>query len=470
LSFKTTVVLGAGPLGLMAAIEARQNFVRDVTLVEKRGGYTRNNVPVLDQKMIRHLQEINVARSIWTSGEPGDSIAFSRIEEGLLSKALSVGVKVERGWMAEGLIGRNKNKYGRYKSVALTLRQWDAQRKKAVGGGAFRVLDADFLVVSTGGNAAADPLITNKLGFSFHKLAPTNYGAFGIFDAEEKDYTYNPERERRKQEANQLAKTVAGGKIGFHTIDHSYLLITLRNCSPADFKRLQGAPAELKKVLLTIGESYGAVVMKNLKDVDKNIALFEISIQRATQFYSQEYPAVLLGDSAVTPHPEKASGIGTGYFGFEKLKELFQELKKLDRSDNTETHFSSFNSAMEIIASKKALEGTRSILSNNIETLANYINRLKADQAKLTTPQAKQFFAEVVQLNRLELLRADLETHNNLTEILVKALEGHGLPQSGVAIGELWEIIRQTHKEIQTMIGQTDFMSENLAKIASRYA
>jgi hypothetical protein len=210
--------------------------------------------------------------------------------------------------------------------------------------------------------------------------------------------------------------------------------------------------------------------MRNLKEVDKNIALFEISIQRATQFYSQEYPAVLLGDSAVTPHPEKASGIGTGYFGFEKLKELFQELKKLDRSDNTETHFGSFNSAMEIIASKKALEGTRSILSNNIQTLANYISRLKADQAKLTTPQARQFFAEVVQLKRLELLRADLETHNNLTEILVKALEGRGLPQSEVAIGELWEIIGQTHKEIQTMIGQTDLMSENLAKIASRYA
>jgi 2-polyprenyl-6-methoxyphenol hydroxylase-like FAD-dependent oxidoreductase len=209
MSFKKAVVLGAAPLGLMAAIEARQNFVRDVTLVEKRGGYTRCR-------------------------------------------------------------------------------------------------------------------ITNKLGFSFHKLAPTNYGAFGIFDAEEKDYTYNPERERRKQEANQLAKTVAGGKIGFHTIDHNYLLITLRNCSPADFKMLQGAPAELKKVLLTIGESYGAVVMKNLKEVDKNIALFEISIQRASQFYNQEYPAVLLGDSAVTPHPEKASGIGTGYFGFEKLKELFK--------------------------------------------------------------------------------------------------------------------------------------------------
>jgi hypothetical protein len=38
--------------------------------------------------------------------------------------------------------------------------------------------------------------------------------------------------------------------------------------------------------------------------VQKNVLAFKVNIQRARQLCSPEYPAVLVGDAAVTPHPD----------------------------------------------------------------------------------------------------------------------------------------------------------------------
>ncbi len=461
MSFKKVVVLGGGPLGLMAAIEARQNFVRDVTLVEKRGGYSRRNVPVLGRPMISHLQKIQAAPAIWGSSEPGSSVAFSRIEEGLLQRAVAAGVKVEQGWIAEGLIGRDPNKHGRYKSIALTLRQCDAAGNSLGSGGSFKSIDADFLVVAVGAGAAANPLITNKLAFNFQKLAPVNYGTYGIFEAEPRGFT-NPDR----SQARQLTRAIAGNPVALGTPDHNYLLATLRNCSPADIAKLRAQPGDLKKVLLTLGQSTGVVVLENLKEVEKNVALFEVSIQRAQNFYSQMYPAVLLGDAAVTPHPEQASGTAAGFSGFEQLQKLFQELKKLNRSDNIEAQFNSFNSGMELIVAKKALEGTRAILANNIETIRNYIARLQREQPTLITPEARALYTDLIQ--RLEPLQKDFETQNDYAKQLLEVLDKGGLQSRG-AVSELWALVKQSHNEIQSIMGHADLMSENLAKIRSRF-
>ena len=42
----------------------------------------------------------------------------------------------------------------------------------------------------------------------------------------------------------------------------AYLLVTLQNCSAADYKRLQAAPGKLKQMLLTIGSAVGSTVTR----------------------------------------------------------------------------------------------------------------------------------------------------------------------------------------------------------------
>ncbi|WP_213807226.1 hypothetical protein [Granulicella sp. dw_53] len=461
MSFKKVVVLGAGPLGLMAAIDARQHFVRNVTLVEKRGAYTRPNVPVLDKSTITHLQSIKATPSSWRSGKAGDPIAFSKIEDALLTRAKALGIKLERGWIAERISGRDKNDHGRYKSMTLTLRACDEKGRKMTIGGALKVIEADFLVVSVGGGAAADPLITNILGFAFQKLAPKDYGAYGIFNPEKASLTSDANQLQRKNEAQKLANGVIGKKTPIPTEDHNYLLATLRNCSAADFQRLQAAPADLRKILLTVGQTTS--ILSSLKQVEKNVAVFEISVQRATQFYSQQYPAVLLGDAAVTPHPEQGSGVAAGYVGLEKLRQLFQELKKLDRSDDTESSFSNFNSQMDIVTSKKALEGTLAILTNNIQNLRNYIARVRQQQNTLSYPQAKRYLGEFAE--RLQTLQSNMESHKVETEKLLGSFNEPDLSKIGAALGKLWSSIKNSHDEIQGLIGQTDLMSENIENI-----
>ena len=51
----------------MCAIEARQKFVTDVTIVEKRMGYTRTNVPQLQTPILKHLEKVGVASQLGVS-------------------------------------------------------------------------------------------------------------------------------------------------------------------------------------------------------------------------------------------------------------------------------------------------------------------------------------------------------------------------------------------------------------------
>ncbi len=86
MSYKKVVVVGAGPIGLMAAIEARQNFVKDVTVIEKRSKYTRNNVPFVATPVIKHLQKVGVASQVFP--KPTEALApLSRMEDALYKMA-----------------------------------------------------------------------------------------------------------------------------------------------------------------------------------------------------------------------------------------------------------------------------------------------------------------------------------------------------------------------------------------------
>ena len=59
MSIKSVVILGGGPIGLMCAIEAKKHF-KNVTIVEKRAGYVRTNVPVLQDDIKQHLKDLKL--------------------------------------------------------------------------------------------------------------------------------------------------------------------------------------------------------------------------------------------------------------------------------------------------------------------------------------------------------------------------------------------------------------------------
>jgi 2-polyprenyl-6-methoxyphenol hydroxylase-like FAD-dependent oxidoreductase len=56
--FNRVAVIGGGPIGLMCAIEAKQQGFREVYLIEKRPEYTRMNVPQLWPDVRKHLKKV----------------------------------------------------------------------------------------------------------------------------------------------------------------------------------------------------------------------------------------------------------------------------------------------------------------------------------------------------------------------------------------------------------------------------
>lgn len=59
MSIKLVVILGGGPIGRMCTIEAKKHF-KSVTIIEKWAGYTRTNVPVLQDDIKQHLRNLKL--------------------------------------------------------------------------------------------------------------------------------------------------------------------------------------------------------------------------------------------------------------------------------------------------------------------------------------------------------------------------------------------------------------------------
>jgi hypothetical protein len=62
---------------------------------------------------------------------------------------------------------------------------------------------------------------------------------------------------------------------------------------------------------------------EKLKNVKNNLLAFAINIQRARQMVSDKYPAVLVGDAAVTPHPRYRQWHDIGLSGLRGVENTF---------------------------------------------------------------------------------------------------------------------------------------------------
>jgi 2-polyprenyl-6-methoxyphenol hydroxylase-like FAD-dependent oxidoreductase len=89
------VIVGAGPVGLATAIEARAAGY-DVTVIEKRKVYTRKQVHILDEHTLKLLKtwQVSVAKCTQPEGANIGIMSIQDLEEALKERAIEAGAKI----------------------------------------------------------------------------------------------------------------------------------------------------------------------------------------------------------------------------------------------------------------------------------------------------------------------------------------------------------------------------------------
>lgn len=470
MSFKKIVVLGGGPIGLFCAIEAAQTFnsmSSKVTLVEMRADeYSRMNVPSLPTPVGKHLDHLQIKKqAVGNSG----TAPLSQIESAIHQKAVSCGVKMKEGWVAVDIVGKEKRSDGRFKSMAITIAQWD-HAKKAASMKKREIISADLLILAVGASGIENDLFKKTLGFDTDTLKASNFAIYGVYTK-----SYDASLQTRLQgEVKSIAMATA-----ISTDNSEYLLLTLKQATPADFNLLKQNSAKLRECMDVAGRAYQGQVMHELNAKDKAVGAFEVKIKRAQHVISPKFPAVLVGDAAVSPHPQAGTGLLTGFHGFEALQDLLHALREVHRSsDEAVDAICAFEDSYEVYLSAKALEGTVIILNHLVGLMDAYEKSCDADFAKAKGVDAKYLIrfnalgANVLrirmqaQINRAlrfaEMLHADvqrLDAKANKTQRSMADLSGKlddslsktpvtGTMQSNDSIKLLWKDIGVTYSEL----------------------
>jgi 2-polyprenyl-6-methoxyphenol hydroxylase-like FAD-dependent oxidoreductase len=459
--FTRVVILGGGPIGLLCAIEAKRYFA-NVVIIEKRGAYTRTNVPSLNTPLIKHLEQIGVAKTVWPDSKAGESVAFSKLEAALWQRAQGLGVTMERGFTVVGITGKNQMQNGRYKKLQITIAPWDDKNKCLVAHGVTKDIPADLLVVASGGSAARDTIVRQTLGFDFIALKAKNYAAYGIFESGRSE---EPVDFAQQSEFAGLTNKIVSGKIAFPTPDHNYLLVTLSQCTKTDFKYLQQSAEAFHTLLTAVSEGFQTSLLREIKEVQKNTGLFKVSIQRVRHFYSDAYPAVIVGDAAVTPHPEAGSGMLTGFAGVQQLSVLFAALAGTNRSADNSGAWMHFNQCYELFVSKKALEGTRIILRNLLKLLERFISDAGEIKKECNGSQILEPLQNMI--NTADTLQSVLNLHDFRAQRLLDILDGESEKFDWKKCGtdQLWWDIGFAYSAIKKLTSNIGLFKDRLEKV-----
>ena len=428
---KSIIIVGGGPIGLLSAIDARRAFGKkaSVRIVEMRQESTRGNVPALDTDVHKHLKGIGFDTK-------NKTFALSELETELEKIAVANDVEIMRGYNVHAMIGHDKQN-GRYGRVTLLVKPWanklqpgkdgesslrflgkvaapkymigkDKTAKvttPATGGtepggtwsvgdrqqfereqGAATMLPADIVVVASGGAAARDPAVLRLFGITYSTLAPKTMGAYALF---EKGGTA-PADTTLKQQVKPVSDMVKGGPIRLNADAHDYVLVNLAGASPKDIQILKTQTGKLKNLLLGVSAANLGQLAPRFKDAETSVGHFEIEIRRADCTLSREYPVVVVGDAAATPHPQAGTGIKAGLWGVKALGPLFEAIAATDGDPATSTTaFMDFMDRYELYVSEKALEGTYIVIRDQLHLLKNFLADLNQYFAQATHPQVR---------------------------------------------------------------------------------
>jgi 2-polyprenyl-6-methoxyphenol hydroxylase-like FAD-dependent oxidoreductase len=238
-------VVGGGPIGLLAAVEARMAGASQVHVYEGRDDpYSRMNVLKIDEGPARRLFAAGVSDAVFPNGynekdTSGHIASVKTIEEALEARCGNLGIKLERGKFLKDVTRDTNNK------VLLHFK------------GESEPKTCDLLIVATGGSVASaqkyadNVVLSEKLGIPFQKAAVKDYAAVGLFEkntpkpdskAPVKGWAYDFETHNVKYIVSQLTEEefVAFGKDPRGLID--------RLCQDAEATKLAKKPGDAHPV------------------------------------------------------------------------------------------------------------------------------------------------------------------------------------------------------------------------------
>jgi 2-polyprenyl-6-methoxyphenol hydroxylase-like FAD-dependent oxidoreductase len=298
---KLVAVMGGGPVGMLAAIETSMRGGK-VIVYEARGGdsgkelYNRLNTIKLHDGTIQRLKKVGVWNEVWDKMDQGaHAVPVGALESILLTRAKSLSVKFNEGKTVSDAV---RSKDG--KTVTLTV---DGEDKPVI---------VQLVVVAAGAGFAkgGDKVsMAEKFGFEVVKADAKDYAVTGAFNPKSADRGGNK-------------KGQMGWSYGFQAPEVTYLLSQL---SEKEYNELARDPVKLEAFVrqAAVNKNLGNLDMKKgPKGTDVKPAAFPIEVQQAQNMTSGTSGAVLVGDSAATPHPSTAMGLNTGSREIDAISDL----------------------------------------------------------------------------------------------------------------------------------------------------
>lgn len=309
-----TIVLGAGPVGMMAAIEAFMAGANVHVYEMRRSGPSRANVLTLDQDTLAKLRRLGVYSALYgpdhTKGDTGVSngVSVQYLEDMLRARATQLGIKITYGYELETITAPDKD--GGKTTVRLKKyvptrpgpekEIYDAMQSQKGGDKTKDVIDAqsDLVVGATGAG-----FTTGKaLGLERERKQDEkgedhrDFTGVGMFEPAKGD------------DLRPTTDTLDGVPRWINPIRTPKVNYLLTQVSRENFVKFQDKKneGERDKYLEARGRLIG------YKGKLRASSVFEITLSQAKTFANEIAGGVVIGDEAATPHPKTGSGFNTG--------------------------------------------------------------------------------------------------------------------------------------------------------------
>ncbi len=412
----SVLVIGAGPVGLLTALEA-VTLGPSVRLIEKRSGkklHTRKNTVLMDDSLQQRLKSVGAwealinREAMKSARENPESPRFStavapigEIEAALLE---IVRKNSKIAFHEDWALKSSTNRDGRTAAVLSTP---DGDQE----------VEFDLMVVALGAGIASkkgpEPSLGEQLGFSFLEKSLEDYAASGLFDTEAEEQWRSDQKDRKDK------------AVWSYRFDSPETAYVVRQLTPSQWKTLSGlredavqvqkrlslAPNNLGRADILAHPEFRAAVEAaddylitlvrlqaqfatafELKDlafskvpniipnpdydpltdpiedkwiVDPSDPLtaklpseFMIKLRQAIKASNPERSTVLVGDSAGTPHPATGKGLNMGAASVDALRDLMSGLVRGRQPDPTDMSVYSFEVGLrtDVMMEKANLE------------------------------------------------------------------------------------------------------------------
>jgi Domain of unknown function (DUF4157)/FAD binding domain len=309
-------VAGGGPIGLMAAIEARLQGAQVTVFEGREQQYSRRQVLKLEDLTIQKLRKFGVYEELFGKQAPKgneeiSAIAVKYVEKALKRRALELGIKIETGFYLTNAQMSKKSP-----DLELELEKGEEKRTQSV----------QLLIVAVGPginkpDKRTGVVLKDQLGFEYDVKKVVDYAVTGLMETTQEGKTGHLPKESQ-------------WKYRFDTPKVTYLLHQIpkdlydKFAQPGNNQLMQAYVLKAAKEHHNIQNPQLAKTLNNRGEPTQNVGIFKIEIQQAKQFVSKTLPALVIGDSAATPHPDSGSGLNMGVAEIDALGDVVQALRQ----------------------------------------------------------------------------------------------------------------------------------------------